>query len=71
MNLQPHDNIVTDLLSHSLRCPSEVQSTPVTHIPWAELHHYLKRAKPTKAGGWDGSNAYVFVCAPEPIQRFL
>ena len=71
VDFQPDDNPVTELRSHSPQCPPKVQSTPLPDIPWAEFHHYLERAKSTKAGGCDGSNAHVIACTPEHIQRFL
>ena len=40
-------------------------------MSWQEFQSHVKRSKPSKAGGPDKTNNYIFALCREPIQRFF
>ena len=71
LNYEPSAHTAEELLQHTPQCPPTTAITPTPEITSHSFTSYLHSCKPSKAGGRDSTNRYLFHISPEPVKRFL
>ena len=71
LNYEPSAHTAEELLQHTPKCPPTTAITPTPEISWHRFTSYLHSCKPSKAGGRDSTNGYLFHISPEAVKRFL
>ena len=71
LNYEPSAHTAEELLQHTPQCPPTTAITPTPEISWHRFTSYLHSCKPSKAGGRDSTNGYLFHISSEPVKRFL
>ena len=60
LNYEPSVNTAEELLQHTPQCPPTTATTPTPEISWHGFTSYLHSWEPSKAGGRDYTNGYLF-----------
>ena len=71
LNYEPSAHTAEELLQHTPQCPPSTAITSTPEITWHTFTSYLHCCKPSKAGGRDSTNGYLFHVSREPVKRFL
>ena len=71
LNYEPSVNTAEELLRHTPQCPPTTATTPTPKVSWHGFTSYLISSKPSKAGGRDSMNGYLFHISPERVKQFL
>ena len=58
-SFEPDQKLLTSLLQHLPTCPDHVRSSQLPPLEEQRFIEILKRSKPSKRGGTDGSNLYM------------
>ena len=68
LNYEPSAHTAEELLQHTPQCPPTTAVVPKPEISWHSFTSYLHSCKPSKAGGRDSTNGYLFHISPEPVK---
>ena len=71
LSYEPSAATAEEILQHTPQCPPTTAITPTPEISSHRFTSYLHSCKPSKAGGRDSTNGYLFHISPEPVKRFL
>ena len=71
LSYEPSAHSAEELLQHTPQCPPTTAITPTPEISWHSFTSYLQSCKPSKAGGRDSTNGYLFHVSLEPVKQFL
>ena len=71
LNYEPSVHTAEELLQHTPQCPSTTAASPTPEISWNGFTSYPHCCKPSKAGGRDSTNGYLFHISPQPVKQFL
>ena len=70
-SFEPDQKLLTSLLQHLPTCPDHVPSSKLPPLEEQRFIEILKRSKPSKRGGTDGSNLYMIFLSPEYVRRWF
>ena len=70
-SFEPDQKLLISLLQHLPTCPDRVRSSQLPPLEEQRFIDILKRSKPSKRGGTDGSNLYMIFLSPEYVRKWF